>query len=121
MNVELISAQEIESVVKEVGGLVAIYRNGENEFGEPAGEQLVAIITGYFYKKDKYKHITVDVAGATVGASGEAVEHRLLTWVSEDTSKIQTGDYFEYGGNTYKIVALGKFENAYLNMSLEVA
>ncbi|MZQ76208.1 MAG: hypothetical protein GT589_08685 [Peptoclostridium sp.] len=120
MNVEQISAQEIKGIIKEVGGLVSVYRAGENEFGESSGEQLVGIITGYFYKHDKHAGIKIDIAGGVAKPSGEA-EYRLLTWVDENTSQIQPGDYFEYNGIRYKITDLGKFENAYFNMSLEVA
>lgn len=118
MNVEQISAQEIKAIIKEVGGLVSVYRYGENEFGEASGEQLVGMITGYFYRQDKYMSIRVDIAGSTAKPAGEA-EYRLLTWVDDDTSQIQPGDYFDYNGIQYKITDLGKFESAYFNMSLE--
>ncbi|MZQ75262.1 MAG: hypothetical protein GT589_03785 [Peptoclostridium sp.] len=119
MNVEQISAQEIKAIIKEVGGLVSVLRNGENEFGEPVESPFGIIIAGYFYKQDKYMGIKIDTAGSTVKAAGEAA-YRLLTGVDDDTLQIQSGDYFEYNGIQYKITDLGKFENAYFNMSLEV-
>lgn len=115
MNVEFISAQEIEEIVKEFGGDITIGRKGENEFGEPSTENQVVTVRGYFYEKRPNVQLNVSTAGEV---AKRQTEYRLLTAQNEDTRKINVGDEFVYNGDRYKIVDLGKFETSYFEMEV---
>ncbi|MDO4754508.1 MAG: hypothetical protein Q4A41_05830 [Bacillota bacterium] len=119
MNVEFITAQEVADILREFGGLIEVLRNGENEFGEPEGENTVTMVTGYFYERRRSVQVSISTNGETSKSVGNT-EYRLMVARDEESEKIKLYDEFLYNGNRYKIIDLGKFESAYFEMFCEV-
>lgn len=120
MNKEFITSQEIEVIVNEFGGQIQILTSSINEFNEPVDNELVTTITGLFYE-DK-KDITLQVnSGGQVSSTNSNTSYRLMTAQNEESKKIKINDTFEYNGDKYKIIDLGKFESSFYDIYLEKA
>lgn len=109
---------KIEKVINKFPTDVSIYRDSKNEFGEPAGKDLVCDITGFYHEGNaQITAITTD-KGEVKRSS-----QKFLMVVYNDTSiKIKENDYFVLDGIKYIIKDKGNQNrlNIYFDMLLEV-
>lgn len=109
---------KIEKVINKFPTSVAIYRNAKNEFGEPAGEDLVCEITGFYHEGNtQITAITTDK-----GEVKRSNQKFLMVVYNEQTLEIKENDYFVLDNVKYVIKDKGNQNrlNIYFDMLLEV-
>lgn len=96
-------------------------RDEKNEFGEPGGRQVVAVIRGQYYhggyNRGRNEYVSLNIAES--GKTPRSFAEKFMTVVDEDTLRIRVGDILALGVSLYEITDLGNNFGVYYDMSLE--
>ena len=108
---------KIQRVIDKFPTYVDIYRDVENEFGEPEGKDLICSVKGFYHEGNTQ----ISAITADKGQVKRSKQMFLMVICDKDTIKIKESDYFILEDTKYIIRDLGNQNrlNIYFDMLVE--
>ena len=101
--------------IKQLPSQGIVYRETYNEYNSKIGLEEITILEGLFYSEESSsKDLIVEEAGTSL----PKIRKNFLTAYSEDTMKVQQGDYIKVDNEYYRIVNVGENMQIYCLMKL---
>ena len=102
--------------IKQLPSQGIVYRETYNEYNSKIGLEEIAILEGLFYSEESssLKDLVIEEAGTSL----PKVRKNFLTAYSEETMKVQQGDYIKVDNEYYRIVNVGENMQIYCLMRL---
>lgn len=116
MKIEKVQAR-IQAAINKFPSTVNVKRSGMNEFDEPAGEEDICTLIGFFHTNSSRQKISLNIQVA--GESITKPETKLLVVWNDKAKLVRENDYFQLSGKTYKIVDPNSQQEIYADMVLE--
>jgi hypothetical protein len=108
---------KIQRVIDKFPTYVDIYRDVENEFGEPEGKDLICSVKGFYHEGNTQ----ISAITADKGQVKRSKQMFLMVVYDDITTKIKENDYFMLEDTKYIIRDLGNQNrlNIYFDMLVE--
>lgn len=120
MNTENLKKKTLKAIEK-LPDEATVLRSRVNEFNEPCGRDVVAVIRGQYYHGG-YNRGRNEFVSLNMSENGRTMKNfpeKFMTVIDENTSRLRVGDILALGVQLYEITDLGGNFGVYYDLSLE--